>query len=130
MNGQTDNSKSVATLLGGRQITVKKQDGTEETVTVRQLPISAVEDYMKALDSEPALADLYCEKPKGWSLSVTRDDFEQVVIVGGELNDSFFSRYLGRRVARLEMLAPGTRQRIADRLPLPNLSPLPPSGAA
>lgn len=113
-NSMSEKTDGVTVLLGGKDVYVPKLDGTTEQVKVRQLPIRLFPEYLKKFDDEAATIELLCDKPAGWADGLTLEAFEQMVSLGEELNRDFFVRWVERRKARMETLAPGAQKRLNE----------------
>ncbi len=120
------------TLFGGLELDATLISGQTERVFVRQIPIRQMPQMLAALEDENRLVELFCDKPEGWSDSVTVESFEKIVTEGERLNADFFSRWVQRRLTRQEKVMPGITEKIARNagLPLPIGSPNAPSAPA
>lgn len=126
MDPHSKGPTGVETLFGGADVTVIMLDGTEQRVMVRQLPIRAMPALLLAQDDEAASIELYCDKPAGWTDTITRDSAERIVTEGERINSDFFGRWLARRVERYKRAAPW----LVDSLNSPSPSPASPSSRA
>jgi len=117
----------MATLLGGVDLTVKKLDGTTEAVKVRQLPVRLLQTYLLKLDDEAAAVELFCDKPEGWSDTLTIESFTAVVTEGERLNSETFFAWLQRRIARQERLVPNSTGEVGKTVLSHSLTSLPKS---
>lgn len=102
------------TVLGGQQISITKRDGSQETVLVRELTVSELTKYAMTLDYEPKIAELFCDKPAGWADSLTRESFVAVIVKGEEMNLSFFSDWMSRRLERNRRMLPGMDEKLLE----------------
>ena len=118
------------TLRGNVTITVELNDGTWQPVIVRQLPIREMERWLSIIDDEPAVAELFASQPEGWSELLPPESIERIVVEGERLNRDFFGRWLDRRTARKEWLAPVLARNAALQGSLPTGSPSLPSKPA
>lgn len=120
------------TLFGGLELDATLISGQTEKVFVRQIPIRQMPQMLTALEDENRLVELFCDKPEGWSDSLTVESFEKIVTEGERLNADFFSRWVQRRLTRQEKVMPGITEKIARNagLPLPIGSPSAPSAPA
>lgn len=118
------------TLRGGQSIIVTFDDGSTESVFVRQLPVKDFEAWLGALDDEPRVAALLCERDSCWVDRLTNESLEAIVTTGERLNRDFFERWLQRRTARKEWLAPLLARNAAVVATLPTGSPNSPSTSA
>ena len=116
---------STETLVGGMSFTATKIDATEEPVQIRQLPVRLLPQLLAALEDEPAMVELFCDKPKGWSDSLAPESFETIVTEGERINADFFSRWAQRRIQRVERLLPGSTAKLVSNLGLPSPASLP-----
>jgi hypothetical protein len=123
---------STETLFGGAELEVDLVAGGTEKVFVRQIPIRLMPQMMAYLENENRLVELFCDRPKGWSDSITVESFEKVVQEGERLNTDFFVRWFQRRLTRQEKVMPGITEKLARNagLPLTTGSPNSPSAAA
>jgi hypothetical protein len=132
---------TLTTLLGGRKETLTLSDGTSVEVFVRQLPVSQMDRYLKAQDSEAELIRVACvledakEIPADFADRLLGPGLEQLVNAIEEVNSDFFSRWLARQSQRMERMAKAvpsalSRQPAVVASPLPITSPKPPSNAA
>jgi len=87
-----------------KTITVTKTDKSVELVEVKQLPVKKYPDLLAAVDDEPKTVEIFCDKPTGWSDSLTNESIEQLLEEGNALNRDCFSRWLQRRFARYEQM--------------------------
>lgn len=98
------------TLLGGRKISVRHRANNIETaVTVRQLPLSKIDEYGKRQTDIVKLAALLigCDRPDGTDDmelldALTLDSIKDIVKVGEELNDAFFLQKLSWEAERIQ----------------------------
>ncbi|MCL4179172.1 MAG: hypothetical protein KJ072_15700 [Verrucomicrobia bacterium] len=123
---------STETLFGGAELEVNLVAGGTEKVFVRQFPIRLMPQMLTYLENESRLVELFCDKPEGWSDSITVESFERVVQEGERLNTDFFIRWFHRRLTRQEKVMPGITEKLVRNagLPLPTGSPNAPSVAA
>lgn len=111
------------TLRGGLNLTVTFTEGSQEPVFVRQLPVREFEAWLACLDDEPRAAELLCGKESGWGDRLSIDSLEAVITGGERVNRDFFERWLQRRTARKEWLAPLLARNAAVVATLPTGSP-------
>jgi len=112
-------------MVGGVELTVKKIDGTEEKIKVRQVPIRRMAQYAVAIQDEGSLAKLFTEKDDQWIDSLTPESFEQIVEEGERLNSFFFARWIARQNARAEKLLPALQEQRPSPTTLPNVASKP-----
>lgn len=115
---ENENKTSLATLLGGQEITVKMRDGTEEKVMIRDLTIRDLEKHwLNALQSEAVEVELYCGKEAGWDDKITIESHEKIMEIGEPKNRPTAARWGERRRAKLEhmqgMLSPEARKSLS-----------------
>jgi hypothetical protein len=107
---------SMATLMGGKQIVAYHLDGTQEIVTLRQLPVRALPQYLATIDDEAARLELLADKPAGWADKIKPDSHVELLEAGEGLNSDSFSAWLRRRVQRQEQLVPGSSGELGKQL--------------
>lgn len=93
------------------QLAVILQDGTRETVDVRELPISKMPDYLTAFDDEVTQAVLFSGKDEAWALQLTAQSHYDLMVKGEALNRPNLDPWYQRRMRRVELLNPGFAQR-------------------
>ena len=119
----TSEPTKAETLRGGQDLHVQLDDGATETVLVRQLPVKDFEIWLASLDDEPRAAELLCGRDEGWGDRLSVESLEAVILAGERLNRDFFERWLQRRTARKEWLAPLLARNAAVVANLPTGSP-------
>src|SRR4051794_27597814 len=77
------------TITGGVDLEVTKQDGSKETVKVRQIPISKLQSFVMNLMNEAELIALYCDKTKEWADTLTVESASAIADKGQEFNLPF-----------------------------------------
>lgn len=117
------------TIRGGVDLEVQLIGGGTETVFVKQIPIRQMPQLLAALEDEPRMVEIFCDRPEGWSDTLTPESFERLVAEGDRLNAVFFSRWLRRRLDRQERLLPGITEQLARNAGLPTGSLKSPSAA-
>lgn len=83
------------TIAGGVEIEVTHLDGSKETVKVRQIQVSKIQQFAFAI-SWGNMADaiaLYCDKPKEWVDTLDGGSAIAVAEKGRELNLPFFEAW-------------------------------------
>jgi len=95
------------TIAGGVEIEVVRQDGSKETVKVRQIPISQMQKFALAIGNEAELIALYCDKTKEWADSLTVESANAVADKGQEINLPFFAAWFRRQAKWRESQTPG-----------------------
>ena len=88
-------SNELITIAGGVGIEVAKQDGSKETVKVRQIPISKFQQFAFAISwgNTSDAIELYCDKPKGWADTLAVASAVAVMEKGREINLPFFKAW-------------------------------------
>lgn len=127
MEEQTDKTKEeLITIMGGVELEVSfRNNGQNETVKVRQIPISQIQKFVMALTNEAEAIELYCDKPKGWADTLTIESANAVADKGQELNIPFFAAWFQRQMKWRESQLPGmttdTQNAEAPRTPSSSL---------
>jgi hypothetical protein len=104
------NKTPLSVVLGGVEVPIKFNDGTDGVVKVRELPMRLMQTYLAVYGNEPACVALFCDKPDAWVDGLSRESFERIVEVGEELNLVFLTRYATRAVARRKLVTPGDEE--------------------
>jgi hypothetical protein len=106
------------TIAGGIEIEVAHLDGSKESVKVRQIPISKIQQFVVALGNEAACIELYCDKPAPtqpnetrWADTLTFESANAILDKGQELNLPFLAAWFRRQARWRESQAQGA---IAD----------------
>lgn len=103
----------MSTLLrAGKDVSVTTADGSAETVTVRELPVRKLSDWLAAQDDEVGMVKLVTGKDEAWVDSLDRASFLAVVDAATELNQAFFGDLVRRRLDRTEALMPGFAEKV------------------
>lgn len=117
MNEQkNDGPTKIETLFGAINLQVTLLNGKEEVVIVRQIPIRLMPQYQSALNNEPRMVELLCDKPEGWSDTIAIRSFEQIVIEGERINADFFGRWRERQKARENLIPKADIEEISAML--------------
>jgi len=103
---------AMATVLGALELEVVRLDGSTERVSVKQMPIKDYPRILELVDDELGLAALYCGKDKAWAEGLTPASYEAVIENADKLNADFFSRWVARRLGRMERIKPGITERL------------------
>src|SRR5262245_1643750 len=84
------------TVIGGVEIEVTMRDGQKESVKVRQIPLSKLQDFSMAVGfgNMADAIELYCDKEKGWGDKLSYESAQIVLEKGCELNLPFFGVWL------------------------------------
>jgi hypothetical protein len=122
------------TIAGGVELEATQLDGSKETVKVRQIPVSKINAFLSAMGNEAELIELYCDKPKGWTDTLTLESASAIADKGQEINLPFFSAWFRRQAKWREGQQQGTiaelEKKIAEmggRSPSGNLPPQSPT---
>lgn len=106
-------------MLGGVDLTVKKLDGSTETIKVRQLPVRLMARYAAAVQDEPEQIRLFTDRDMKWVESLSDDSFVAIVKEGQRMAEPFFSDWLTRQ----RQLAGVINQGVTGASPSPTTSP-------
>lgn len=90
----------IETMLGGGCALVLYLSGESETVSIIQIPISKIREYIAALDDESVVISLYTGKPKEWADTITHDSVERIISEGERVNLDFLTRWCQRQKER------------------------------
>ena len=96
------------TITGGRDIVAKYQDGTTETVRIKQVSIRQMDKYLATIDDEPGRIEFSVGKDAGWADKLTLESHTELIEAVEDVNSNSFFGWLRRRIARQEKLAPGS----------------------
>jgi hypothetical protein len=86
------------TLNGGANVRVKLKSGLMVDVVVRQLKNRELRKLGQLLDDIFALAEMFCDKPEGWSDELEMASVKKVVEEGRRVNNTPFSEFMGMMV--------------------------------
>lgn len=103
--------EKAATLTGSFEFHVNHSNGDKSVVKVRQLPIKEFPKFLQVQDDELEMIDFVCGKTKGFAETLTPECHEALVAEIEKVNADFFLRWVERRKARVEKLAPGAFQK-------------------
>jgi hypothetical protein len=103
MNTPEDKIRTVAPV----EIEVTQLDGSKETVKVRQIPLSKIQQFVVCLSEEAGAIALYCDRPKEWADTLTPESANTVLDKGQELNLPFLSAWFRRQAKWRESQAVG-----------------------
>lgn len=81
-------------------------------------------------DSRQADEDLWQPVPKGWAKLLTPESHNRLMVEAERLNHDFFSQWLQRHLAKMELLKPGIVEKLIGGLISQNTPPKPASPAA
>lgn len=104
--------KQLSEVLGGQHLTVTKRDGKTEKVFVRELPIEALDEFAAIIADDAASLDLICDKPRGWSRTLSQKSFMEVM-EAGEGNRAFFMKLMQSRLDLASQFLPELGKQIA-----------------
>lgn len=109
-----ENNTNLIAVLGGVEMTAVKDDGSTETVKVRQLKLRQSQAYLTLAQAndEAGMIELFCDKPQNWADSLTPDSQQNLLETGEKLNRDFMLCSAARRVERREKLAPGAEEKL------------------
>lgn len=102
-----------AAAAGGEMFTVRYKSGTDETVVVRSVPWSKMDEYLSLQGNETALAELLCDRRKGWGDTLELESLCDLVEKGEQVNDPNFFRLAERRRKRLASMEDRLKERDA-----------------
>ena len=107
----------LVTIAGGVELEVAYQNnGNKETVKVRQIPISKIQEFFLAMGNEAQAIELYCDKPKGWADTLSVESASAIADKGQELNLPFFGAWWKRQAKWREMQTQNAIPDIEKRL--------------
>ena len=113
-------SDKQTTLLGGRDLGITLRNGKTETVKVRQIPVWEMQKYAAAIQNELAMAEIFTARPAEWCKSLSDQSFEEIIMVGREINAHFFGRWMERQRSLAESIAPGITEKVTSQITLPS----------
>ena len=123
------NIQEQSILNGGVSVSLKKNDGSSENVTVRLLKIKEFPDYLRLVDDEEALAEFLCDKESGWTQTLSVEDILNICEKGHELNFKNACRWGQRRANLNDALLPTAASGVAIQSHFPNSAPTAPSSS-
>jgi hypothetical protein len=95
--------EAMVTIAGGVELEVTHIDGKKETVKVRQIPATKLEEFMTHLADEATSLRIYCDKPSEWADTLTHDSINAICDKGHEINSPFLEAWCRRRARWTEM---------------------------
>jgi hypothetical protein len=104
---QLKHKEDIITIAGGVEIEVTHLDGTIESVKVRQIPATRLEEFMTRLADESTSVRIYCDKEDGWADTLTHESVSDICNKGYEINESFLNAWCLRRAKWTEMMNVG-----------------------
>ena len=115
-------AQSKTTMLGGNEFVAEFNDGSKQTVKVRQLPIRKMEAYLECQQDEIKMIELVVPDLKPDQIDLLKPESHEALVAEIEkVNADFFSRWFSRLQSRVERVAPGV---IANRLAALSSSPI------
>lgn len=113
---QETQKQELITIAGGVEIEITLRDGTKETVKVRQIPVSKIQDFVAALGDEAKAVDLYCGKDKGWSDTLELKSVNDIAEKGQQINLPFFEAWWTRQAKWRKSLNTGAVAELEAKL--------------
>jgi hypothetical protein len=93
-----EKSNELITIAGGVEFEAAyRNNGTKESVKIRQIPISKVHEFLVAMTNEAQMVELYCDKPSGWGDTLTLESASAILDKGQEINLPFFAAWWKRQ---------------------------------
>lgn len=111
-------NNELVTIAGGLEMEVTKQDGTKETVKVRHVPISKIQQLATAIGwgNESHCIELYCDKPTGWADTLSFDSASAIAERGQEINRPFFDAWAARQAKWKQSFIQGAIEDAAKKI--------------
>ena len=120
--------------FGGKELSVFHEDGKQETVKVKLLKITEIQEYFNRAEDETALTSYICGKDEPWASTLTLESTMDICETAHELNFQNARQWAQRRAQQNEALLPlaENSKRIQQALgnsalnvpaPLPNALP-------
>jgi len=106
----------MAIVMGGAEMDVTLRAGGVERVKVLLLDIEQYPKLLASLEDERTQVELYCGRPPGWARTLTPAAHDLVMKTAEELNRDFFSSWVQRRMAKLEVIKPGLLEGLVRQL--------------
>lgn len=126
MESTTTKPDPIAVLNGASTAIARFTTGTNELVSIRQLPVRKFVEYAKLLDDEPGRIEFVTGKESGWADNLTPESHVELLAACDAANSTNFFAWLGRRVhlaGQLGGAAPEGKE-AAKPSPSPTLSPM------
>jgi hypothetical protein len=98
--------KATMIAFGGKELSVFHEDGTQETVKVKLLKITEIQEYFNRAEDETALASYICGKDEPWARTLTLESTMDICEAAHELNFQNARRWAQRRAQQNEALLP------------------------
>lgn len=114
------------TLDRGTRFEVVQKNGKRDVVTIRQLTLRQIREYMEAERAEDAArcAELLAGKPAGWSDVLTVESATALILEGLRVNASPFENFVRFRVEQSKWAAS-----LVGTVRQPSLEPSPESAS-
>jgi hypothetical protein len=103
--------EEIITIEGGVDVPIKYKDGTTETIKVKQIQATKINEFAQRLGDEAFLVSMYCERPLSWVDTLTYESLDLLADKGLEINLPFFKAWFLRRAKWTDVTAVGS---IAD----------------
>ncbi len=109
MNEQKEEPKQndLITIAGGVDLEVTHLDGSKETVKIRQIPATKLEQFVQRLSDEATSISIYCDKPREWADSLEAASASAICDKGMEINGPFFKAWFRRQANWRDMTNTG-----------------------
>lgn len=126
MANEIDKAESeIITIAGGVELMVSYQNnGENEVVKVRQIPISKIPAFLLAMGNEADTIELYCDKPKGWADTLSVQSANEIADKGQEINLPFLNAWWRRQAKWKNMQSAwmdvGAVEKIPPAIPSPS----------
>lgn len=99
MNDNTNKPQNAFTVInGGVDHEAVMMDGTKEQVRIKLVPVKDYPKYAAVIMDEGKMAEMFCDKPEGWSENLHPGSHADIIEKGEEINLSFFGRYFQRKL--------------------------------
>jgi hypothetical protein len=108
--------EAMVTIAGGVEMEVTHLDGSKETIKVRQIPATKIEEFMTRLADESVALRIYCDKPTEWADTLTHDSINDICEKGLEINSPFLAAWCRRRAKWTEMTNVGVIAELQNKL--------------
>lgn len=102
------------TVLVGEAHDITREDGTRETVTLRQLKVREYPAARLVVGDEPRLLELMCDRPAGWAESLSPQSYEELTARVPEVNALFFACSARQARTQMALLPPEIRTALTN----------------
>ncbi len=101
-NTQAQGPTETETLERGTRFEVLQTNGKRDVVTIRQLTLRQIREYIEAERAEDVArcAELLAGKPTGWADGITVESATDLILEGLRVNASPFSKFVAFRKAQ------------------------------